>query len=85
LEGDANILKGKMESGEVSRGKESIRAEGSIMIAGNFNVDVAIQQRVGHVFGPLPPEMRNAAALLDRIMGYPQDRHLPPLRSLWAR
>ncbi|OIP17740.1 MAG: TIGR02688 family protein [Comamonadaceae bacterium CG2_30_59_20] len=62
-----NIMKGYMESGEFSRGKESIRADGSIVMVGNFEVDVEHQQRVGHLFGPLPPEMRNDTAFMDRI------------------
>jgi ATP-dependent Lon protease len=49
-----NIMKGYMESGEFSRGKESIRADGCIVLVGNFDVDVEHQQRVGHLFGPLP-------------------------------
>jgi ATP-dependent Lon protease len=65
-----NILKGYMESGEFSRGRENIRAEGSIVIVGNFNVDVYHQQRVGHLFGPLPPEMRDDTAFMDRIHAY---------------
>src|SRR5207253_9315292 len=31
-----NIMKGYMESGEFSRGRESIRASGSIVLVGNF-------------------------------------------------
>jgi ATP-dependent Lon protease len=62
-----NIMKGYMESGEFSRGKESIRAYGSIVMVGNFDVDVQHQQRIGHLFGPMPPEMRNDTALMDRI------------------
>jgi ATP-dependent Lon protease len=65
-----NIMKGYMESGEFSRGKESIRAYGSIVMVGNFDVDVQHQQRVGHLFGPMPPEMRNDTALQDRIHSY---------------
>ena len=65
-----NIMKGYMESGEFSRGKESIRAYGSIVMVGNFDVDVEHQQRVGHLFGPMPPEMRNDTALQDRIHCY---------------
>src|SRR5208337_2747646 len=65
-----NIMKGYMESGEFSRGRESIRADGSIVLVGNFEVDVQHQQRVGHLFGPLPPEMRNDTALMDRIHAY---------------
>jgi ATP-dependent Lon protease len=62
-----NIMKGYMESGEFSRGKESIRADGSIVLVGNFEVDVEHQQRIGHLFGPLPPEMRDDTAFMDRI------------------
>ena len=65
-----NIMKGYMESGEFSRGRESIRADGSIVLVGNFDVDVQHQQRVGHLFGPLPPEMRNDTAFMDRIHAY---------------
>jgi ATP-dependent Lon protease len=35
-----NILKGYMASGEFSRGKDSIRASGGIVMVGNFDVDV---------------------------------------------
>ncbi len=65
-----NIMKGYMESGEFSRGKESIRADGSIVMVGNFEVDVEHQQRIGHLFGPLPPEMRNDTAFMDRIHAF---------------
>ena len=65
-----NIMKGYMESGEFSRGKESIRADGGIVMVGNFDVDVQHQQRVGHLFGPLPLEMRHDTALMDRIHAY---------------
>jgi ATP-dependent Lon protease len=63
-------MKGYMESGEFSRGKESIRADGSIVLVGNFEVDVEHQQRIGHLFGPLPPEMRDDTAFMDRIHAY---------------
>ena len=65
-----NIMKGYMESGEFSRGKESIRADGCIVLVGNFDVDVGHQQRIGHLFGPLPPEMRNDTAFMDRVHSY---------------
>jgi len=65
-----NIMKGYMESGEFSRGKESIRADGSTVLVGNFEVDVEHQQRIGHLFGPLPPEMRDDTAFMDRIHAF---------------
>ena len=72
-----NIMKGYMESGEFSRGKESIRADGGIVMVGNFDVDVQHQQRVGHLFGPLPPEMRHDPAFMDRIHAYLPGWDLP--------
>ncbi len=65
-----NIMKGYMESGEFSRGKESIRADGSIVLVGNFEVDVEHQQRIGHLFGPMPPEIQNDTAFMDRIHAF---------------
>lgn len=65
-----NIMKGYMESGEFSRGKESIRADGSMVFVGNFDVDVEHQQRIGHLFGPLPQEMRDDTAWMDRVHCY---------------
>ena len=75
-----NILKGYMESGEFSRGKESIRADGSVVLVGNFDVDVEHQQRVGHLFGPLPPEMRDDTAFMDRIHAYLPGWDVPKLQ-----
>jgi ATP-dependent Lon protease len=75
-----NIMKGYMESGEFSRGKESIRADGSITMVGNFDVDVQHQQRVGHLFGPLPPEMRDDTAFMDRIHAYLPGWDIPKIQ-----
>ena len=75
-----NIMKGYMESGEFSRGKESIRADGSIVLVGNFDVDVEYQQRIGHLFGPLPPEMKNDTAFMDRIHAFLPGWDVPKLK-----
>lgn len=72
-----NIMKGYMESGEFSRGKESIHADGGVVMVGNFEVDVQHQQRVGHLFGPLPTEMRDDTAFMDRIHAYVPGWDLP--------
>jgi ATP-dependent Lon protease len=76
-----NIMKGYMESGEFSRGKESIRGTAGIVLVGNFDVDVAHQQRVGHLFGPLPPEMRNDTAFMDRIHAYIPGWDIPKVEA----
>jgi len=77
-----NIMKGYMESGEFSRGKESIRADGSIVLVGNFDVDVEHQQRIGHLFGPLPTEMRDDTAFMDRIHAYLPGWDVPKMQPL---
>ena len=74
-----NIMKGYMESGEFSRGKESIRAEGGIVMVGNFDVDVEQQQRIGHLLSPLPPEMRDDTAFMDRIHAFVPGWDFPKL------
>ena len=74
-----NILKGYMESGEFSRGKESIRADGGIVMVGNFDVDVRHQLRTGHLLGPLPKEMRDDTAFMDRIHAYIPGWDVPKL------
>ncbi|MDW3214980.1 MAG: BREX system Lon protease-like protein BrxL [Ilumatobacteraceae bacterium] len=74
-----NILKGYMESGEFSRGRESIRAEGGIVMVGNFDVDVQTQLRTGHLLGPLPKEMRDDTAFMDRIHAYIPGWDVPKL------
>ena len=75
-----NIMKGYMESGEFSRGRESIRADGSIVMVGNFDVDVEHQQRVGHLLGPMPPEMRDDTAFMDRIHAFLPGWDVPKLK-----
>ena len=74
-----NIMKGYMASGEFSRGKESIRAEGSIVMVGNFDVDVRQQQRIGHLLSPLPKEVRDDTAFHDRLHAYAPGWDFPKL------
>lgn len=56
-----------MESGEFSRGKEPIRADGGVVMVGNFDVDVEHQQRISHLFGTNAKEMRDDTAFMDCI------------------
>ena len=78
-----NIMKGYMESGEFSRGKEPIRADGGIVMVGNFDVDVEHQQRIGHLFGPLPPEMRDDTSFMDRIHAFVPGWDFPKLNKVF--
>ena len=70
-----------MESGEFSRGTGSIRADGSLVFLGNFEVDVEHQQRVGHLFGSLPENMRNETAFMDRIHAFLPGWDVPKLKK----
>ena len=76
-----NIMKGYMESGEFSRGKEPIRADGGIVMVGNFDVDIEHQQRISHLFGPLPKEMRDDTAFMDRIHAFAPGWDFPKLNK----
>ena len=74
-----NIMKGYMASGQFSRGKENIRAEGCIVMVGNFDVDIDQQQRIGHLLSPLPPEMRDDTAFMDRLHSFVPGWDFPKL------
>lgn len=78
-----NIMKGYMESGEFSRGKDPIRADGGIAMVGNFDVDVEHQQRVSHLFGPMPKEMRDDTAFMDRIHAFVPGWDFPKLNKAY--
>lgn len=76
-----NIMKGYMASGQFSRGKENIRADGSLVMLGNLDVDIEQQQRVGHLLSPLPPEMRDDTAFMDRLHAYAAGWDFPKLKA----
>jgi ATP-dependent Lon protease len=74
-----NIMKGYMASGEFSRGKDSIRAEGGIVLVGNLDLDLDQAQRIGHLLAPLPTEMRDDTAFMDRLHAYVPGWDFPKL------
>jgi ATP-dependent Lon protease len=76
-----NIMKGYMASGQFSRGKENIRADGGLVMVGNFDVDVEQQQKIGHLLSPLPPEMRNDTAFMDRLHAFAPGWEFPKLKA----
>lgn len=49
-------------------------------MVGNFDVDVQHQQRIGHLLGPMPPEMRNDTAFMDRIHAYLPGWDVPSIK-----
>jgi ATP-dependent Lon protease len=74
-----NIMKGYMASGQFSRGKENIRADGSLVMVGNFEVDVEQQQRIGHLLSPMPEQMRSDTAFMDRLHAFVPGWDFPKL------
>jgi ATP-dependent Lon protease len=76
-----NIMKGYMASGQFSRGKENIRADGGLVMVGNFDVDIDQQQKIGHLLSPLPPEMRNDTAFMDRLHAFAPGWDFPKLKA----
>ena len=51
------------------------------MFVGNFDVDVEHQQRIGHLFGPLPKEMRDDTAFMDRLHAYIPGWDVPKMNA----
>ena len=63
-----NIMKGYMEDGAFSRGRDIITAEGSVVFVGNIDGEIATIVRTSHLFYPMPKEMD--MAFYDRIHAY---------------
>jgi ATP-dependent Lon protease len=63
-----NIMKGYMEDGAFSRGRDVITAEGSIVFVGNIDGDIETIVRTSNLFYPMPDEMDTA--FYDRIHAY---------------
>jgi ATP-dependent Lon protease len=63
-----NIMKGYMEDGAFSRGRDVITAEGSVVFVGNLDGDIETIVRTSNLFYPMPKEMDTA--FYDRIHAY---------------
>jgi len=63
-----NIMKGYMEDGVFSRGRDIITAEGSVVFVGNLDGDIETIVRTSNLFYPMPKEMDTA--FFDRIHAY---------------
>lgn len=63
-----NIMKGYMEDGNFSRGRDIITAEGSVVFVGNIDGDIETITRTSNLFYPMPKEMDTA--FYDRIHAY---------------
>ena len=63
-----NIMKGYMEDGAFSRGRDIITAEGSVVFVGNIDGDIETIVRTSNLFYQMPKEMDTA--FYDRIHAY---------------
>ena len=63
-----NIMKGYMEDGTFSRGRDIITAEGSVVFVGNIDGNIETIVRTSNLFYPMPKEMDTA--FYDRIHAY---------------
>ena len=63
-----NIMKGYMEDGTFSRGRDIITAEGSVVFVGNIDGDIETIVRTSNLFYQMPKEMDTA--FYDRIHAY---------------
>jgi ATP-dependent Lon protease len=63
-----NIMKGYMEDGAFSRGRDIITAEGSVVFVGNIDGEIETIVRTSNLFYSMPKEMDTA--LYDRIHAY---------------
>ena len=63
-----NIMKGYMEDGTFSRGRDIITAEGSVVFVGNIDGDIETIVRTSNLFYPMPKE--TDTAFYDRIHAY---------------
>jgi len=63
-----NIMKGYMEDGAFSRGRDMITAEGSVVFVGNIDGDIETIVQTSNLFYPMPKEMDTA--FYDRIHAY---------------
>jgi MoxR-like ATPase len=57
----------------------TLNADASLVMVGNLDVDVEQQQRIGHLLTPLPPEMRDDTAFMDRLHAYAPGWDYPKL------
>ena len=65
-----SVMKAYMEAGEFSRGTEIMPVDSSLVFVDTFDVDVRQQPRVGHLLRPLPEDMRDDTAFMDRLHAY---------------
>jgi ATP-dependent Lon protease len=63
-----NIMKGYMEDGAFSRGRDIVTAEGSMVFVGNIDGDIETIVRTSNLFYSMPKEMDTA--FYDRIHAY---------------
>lgn len=82
-EATVSILKDYMQTGQFSRGPNQLMAQASIVMGGNLEVDLAAKAPAPyylHLFMPLPQELNQDTAFLDRIHAYLPGWELPKIQ-----
>jgi ATP-dependent Lon protease len=73
-------LKTYCESGTFARGKDAVSGAASIALFGNTNQPVEVMVRSSHLFTPLPVNIREDMAFLDRLHFYLPGWEIPKMR-----
>lgn len=76
----AQIMKGYMNSGTFSRGKESKTGKASMVFVGNINQSVDYLLKTSHLFSPFPDEINNDTAFFDRMHYYLPGWEIPKFK-----
>ena len=82
-ESTVSILKDYMQTGQFSRGSSQLNAQASIVLGGNIDTDMSSKKPASyylHLFMPLPPELGQDTAFLDRLHAYLPGWELPKIQ-----
>jgi ATP-dependent Lon protease len=78
-EGDRNLYKSYMESGQINRGTITVNGDAGFVFNGNINFDPRRFMQAEHLFKPLPPTISDDTAFHDRWAAYLPGWELPKL------
>lgn len=73
-------LKTYCESGTFARGREAMSGQASMVMFGNTNQPVEVMVRSSHLFSPMPDNIREDLAFLDRLHFYIPGWEVPKMR-----
>ena len=74
-------LKTYCESGMFARGRDNLQGRASLALFGNTNQPVDVLVRTSHLFAPMPDNVRNDMAFLDRLHFYLPGWEMPKMEN----